>query len=52
MTGASFFSRASWVRLRPNWSSTIEPEASPLLLPVEDLAFSPGPDGAPPPEPA
>ncbi len=25
MTGSSFFSRASWVRLRPNWSSTSEP---------------------------
>ena len=32
MTGSSFFSRASWVRLRPNWSSTSEPlgAASPL----------------------
>ena len=26
MTGSSFFSRASWVRLRPNWSSTSEPD--------------------------
>ena len=25
MTGSSFLSRASWVRLRPNWSSTSEP---------------------------
>ncbi len=32
MTGSSFFSRASWVRLRPNWSSTSEPDGvcSPL----------------------
>ena len=29
MTGSSFFSRACWVRLRPNWSSTSEPDASP-----------------------
>ena len=28
MTGSSFFSRASWVRLRPNWSSTSEPEGA------------------------
>ena len=26
MTGSSLPSRASWVRLRPNWSSTGEPE--------------------------
>ena len=25
ITGSSFLSRASWVRLRPNWSSTSEP---------------------------
>src|SRR5919198_1168555 len=25
MTGSSFFSRASWARLRPNWSRTSEP---------------------------
>ncbi len=25
MTGSSLPSRASWVRLRPNWSSTSEP---------------------------
>ena len=25
MTGSSFFSRASWVRLRPNWSRTSDP---------------------------
>ena len=30
MTGSSFFSRASWVRLRPNWSSTSEPDGPPL----------------------
>ena len=46
MTGSSFFSRASWVRLRPNWSSTSEPvgwfsdEPPPAVAP----AFSrPGP---------
>ena len=26
MTGSSFLSRASWVKLRPNWSSTSEPD--------------------------
>ena len=26
MTGSSFFSRACWVRLRPNWSRTSDPE--------------------------
>ena len=31
MTGSSFFSRASWVRLRPNWSSTSEPLAAARL---------------------
>jgi hypothetical protein len=25
ITGSSLVSRASWVRFRPNWSSTIEP---------------------------
>ena len=35
MTGSSFFSRACWVRLRPNWSSTSEPEGcSPEPPPV------------------
>ena len=28
MTGSSFFSRASCVRLRPNWSSTSEPDGA------------------------
>ena len=29
-SGSIFLSRASWVRLRPNWSSTAEPDwASP-----------------------
>ena len=49
MTGSSFFSRASWVRLRPNWSSTSEPEdacswpepAGPAACP----AFSEEPPG-------
>ena len=30
MTGSSFFSRACWVRLRPNWSSTSEPDGAVL----------------------
>ena len=44
MTGSSFFSRACWVRLRPNWSSTSEPDGvSPWPAP-----WGPAPpDGAP-----
>ena len=34
MTGSSFFSRASWVRLRPNWSSTSEPRWAGSLWPL------------------
>ena len=30
-SGSSFLSRASWVRLRPNWSSTAEPARGLLL---------------------
>ena len=30
ITGSSFFSRASCVRLRPNWSSTSEPDGCGL----------------------
>ena len=43
MTGSSFFSRASWVRLRPNWSSTSEPVgwASEEPPPAVAPAFSP-----------
>ena len=33
ITGSSLRSRASWVRLRPNWSSTVEPLGAPSLLP-------------------
>ena len=32
MTGSSFFSRACWVRLRPNWSSTSEPDCASAAL--------------------
>ncbi len=49
MTGSSFFSRASWVRLRPNWSRTSDPEDdSPLPPPVDAPGFS---DGVEPVEP-
>ena len=42
MTGSSFFSRASWVRFRPNWSSTSEPDgACSPEPPVVAPAFSP-----------
>jgi hypothetical protein len=43
MTGSSFFSRASTVRLRPNWSSTREPlgAASPLGPAPAPAPFSP-----------
>ena len=48
MTGSSFFSRASWVRLRPNWSSTSEPDGRLLAEPPPAVApaFSPLPAGA------
>ena len=38
ITGSSLPSRASWVRLRPNWSSTIEP----ALLTLADAAAGRG----------
>ena len=47
MTGSSFFSRASWVRLRPNWSRTSEPDGacSPPEEPAVAPAFSELPPG-------
>ena len=45
MTGSSALSRAMRVRLRPNWSSTSEPDdESPPEPPAVAPAFSPGPD--------
>ena len=46
MTGSSLPSRASWVRLRPNWSSTgepegLSPEAAPWLAPTDSLPWLP-----------
>ena len=49
-TGSRAFSRASWVRFRPNWSSTCEPEDdSPLPPPVVAPGLSPGADPETPP---
>ena len=52
ITGSRPLSLASLVRLRPNWSSTSDPEAllSPLP-PGEVVAFSPDPDPWGPPNP-
>ena len=52
MTGSNFFSVAAWVRLRPNWSRTSDPDGlSPPRPPAVAPAFSL--DSAPPePEPA
>src|SRR3954465_15299435 len=44
ITGSSFFSRASCVRFRPNWSSTSDPDGPPL-----SPADAPAPAGAPAP---
>ena len=49
MTGSSFFSRACWVRLRPNWSSTSEPLGRLARLAARGLA---GLAGRPRPAPA
>ena len=41
MTGSSFLSRASWVKLRPNWSSTRDPDGVSEPEPPPAAAFSP-----------
>ena len=50
MTGSSFFSRACWVRLRPNWSSTSEPDGELSPLPPEVAPALPELSAEPEPE--